>query len=61
MILNNEGDDFTALGEVSSSTKWKSLSLELTEDDSNIKNIVKDNEGSIKMVERVVINNQEAA
>ena len=61
MILNNEGDNFTALGEVSSSTKWKSLSLELTEDDPNIKNIVKDNEGSIKMVERVVINNQEAA
>ena len=30
MILNNEGDDFTTLGEVSSSTKWKSIYSELT-------------------------------
>ena len=60
MMLNNEGDDFIALGEVSSSTKWKSISSELTEDDLNIKNIAEDNESSIKMVGRVVINNQGA-
>ena len=29
MMLNNEGDDFTTLGEVSSSTKWNSISSEL--------------------------------
>ena len=60
MILNNEGDDFTTLGEVSSSTKWKSISSELTKDDLNINNIAEDNESSIKMVGRVVINNQGA-
>ena len=41
MILNNEGDDFTTLGEVSSSTKWKSISSELTEDNLNIKKLPK--------------------
>ena len=56
MILNNEDDDFTTLGEVSSSTKWKSISLELTEDYLNIKHIAEDNASSIKMVGRVVIN-----
>ena len=60
MMLNNEGDDFTTLGEVSSSTKWNSISSELTEDDLNIKNIAEDNESSIQMVGRVVINNQGA-
>ena len=60
MILNNEDDDFTTLGEVSSSTKWKSISSELTEDDLNSKKIDEDNKSSIKMVERVVINNQGA-
>ena len=43
MILNNEDDDFTTLGEVSSSTKWKSISSELTEDDLNSKKIDEDN------------------
>ena len=43
MMLNNEGDDFTTLGEVSSSTKWKSISSELTEDDLNSKKIDEDN------------------
>ena len=60
MILNNEGDDRYTLGEVSSSTKWNSISSELTKDDLNIKNIAEDNGSSIKMVGRVVINNQGA-
>ena len=41
MILNNEGDDFITLGEVSSSIKWMSISSELTEDDLNIKKLPK--------------------
>ena len=60
IILNNVGGNFTTLGEVSSSTKWKSISSELTEDDLNIKNIAKNNVSSINMVGKVVINNQDA-
>lgn len=58
MILNKEGDESTTLGRVSSSTKWKSISSELTEDDLGIKNIAKDNESSTKTVEKEVGNNQ---